>query len=684
MAESQSDFAKLTPEQRQALAKKYAQRLINASYGSPTALDNFGKAGTYRTDEAEFEAVGKALLNIKDSAFTKLVDDELRQMSDPDGRYESKGLRDLITSEFSLGEEDKILNLFGLPTDSLLGESLQAQSVEDPSIPDYDKFGSGGFIPSPEYSPEEAITSEGEGTGSIEDRYQVDVLNKTPEEVRKEAAAKAGAKAGEAAQPKQQPPAAQPAQNVFNMDDPQAAAINQQLAAAKSNPFLAGTDAERAQIANLLDIGNGKVAMPNRSDRRSMAKFNDSVKSKEFVLNAAKRKARDLQSLEESRRAMIEGSEDTMAKWIEANPSHAMSKKGLDNWTDKDKVNFYRNYKLGNLSLDKPLPPQDPFVTETVKKSAMYRSPVEAGPFTLYDGTKDPINSGVELTRTGPDVSDTIATAEYPSKPGIDGPALLDQGQRSAVVSPMDLNDGGAELTRVPTLENPTTYTESVGYNPDPSVYQSANDAAVRAKAAQDGMAVRRGLYEAGINKENFESPNRANYPKENYDFDAMVDNPLPKVEKTFNERPIVNQQVAMQAKQSAFDAARDIREKAEYTDKMNQRALARGQQGTPGVKLYQDKSGQNYNIGEDDFFDKVPIYGKNGLQGYATKGIMRQQMGGKTINTNPSGLRAESRRRDAANLDAIRKEGYPFYNQSDYAKDLEKQGRSYYTGIFS
>lgn len=661
MAESKSDFAKLTPEQRQALAKKYAQRLINASYGSPTALENFGKVGTFRTDEDEFKAVGKALLNIKDSAFTKLVDDELRQMSDPDGRYESKGLRDLITSEFSLGEEDKILNLFGLPTDSLLGESLQAQSVEDPSVPDYDKFGSGGFIPSPEYSPEEAITSEGEGTGSIEDRYQLDVLNKTPEEVRKEAAAKTEAR--EAAQP------------------------NQQLAAAKSNPFLMGTDAERAQIANLLDIGNGKVAMPNRSDRRSMAKFNDSVKSKEFVLNAAKRKARDLQSLEESRRAMIEGSEDTMAKWIEANPSHDMSQKGLDNWTDKDKVNFYRNYKLGNLSLDKPLPPQDPFVTETVKKSGMYRSPVEAGPFTMYDGTKDPINSGVELTRTGPDVSDTIATAEYPSKPGIDGPALLDQGQRSAVVSPMDLNDGGAELTRVPTLENPTTYSESVGYNPDPSVYRSANDAAVRAKAAQDGMAVRRGLYEAGINKENFESPNRANYPKENYDFDAMVDNPLPKVEKTFNERPIVNQQVAMQAKQSAFDAARDVREKAEYTDKMNQRALARGQQGTPGVKLYKDKSGQNYNIGEDDFFDKVPIYGKNGLQGYATKGIMRQQMGGKTINTDPSGLRAESRRRDAANLDAIRKEGYPFYKQwdtTDYAKDLEKQGRSYYTGIFS
>jgi hypothetical protein len=278
MAESKSDFAKLAPEQRQALAKKYAQRLINASHGSPTALDNFGKLGTYRTDEEEFESVGKALLNIRDSAFTKLVDDQLRQISDPKGRYESKGLRDLITSEFSLGGEDKMLNLFGLPTDSLFGESLQAQSVEDPSVPDYDKFGSGGFIPSSEYSPEEAITSEEEGTGSIEDRYQVEVLNKTPEEVRKEA----GAKAAEA--PNLDDPAPKK-----TLDEPKGAAAQVEEGPNLDNP---------AGLAAMADnLGRGvrdpKIKNIPAIQRRNMEKSLNALASRKIDEDIAKQRRAD-------------------------------------------------------------------------------------------------------------------------------------------------------------------------------------------------------------------------------------------------------------------------------------------------------------------------------------------------------------------------------------------------------
>ena len=156
----------------------------------------------------------------------------------------------------------------------------------------------------------------------------------------------------------------QPDQNVFNADDPQAAAVDQQLAAAQSNPFLAGTEAERAQIANLLDIGNGKVALPDRSDNRSVARFNNAVKSKEFVLNAAKRKARDLQARGEQHRNLVnsEGMQDVMQKWIDSNASHAMAKKGLDNWTDRDKIAFFKNYKMGNF--DAPEPQKIPIFDE--------------------------------------------------------------------------------------------------------------------------------------------------------------------------------------------------------------------------------------------------------------------------------------------------------------------------------
>jgi len=149
-------------------------------------------------------------------------------------------------------------------------------------------------------------------------------------------------------------------QSDLNLDDPAPA---EQI----GNPYLFGTEGNQSQIANLSDIGNGKVAMPNRSDRRSMADFNESVMSKEFALNAAKRKARELESLEKARRNKVSLTEPAMERWIKANPKSRAAKLALDadgnvdlsKISDAEKIQFTKNLNLGNIDFfNKPEGPK--------------------------------------------------------------------------------------------------------------------------------------------------------------------------------------------------------------------------------------------------------------------------------------------------------------------------------------
>ena len=134
----------------------------------------------------------------------------------------------------------------------------------------------------------------------------------------------------------------------------------------EGNPYLFGTEGNQSQIANLSDIGNGKVAMPNRSDRRSMARFNNDVKSKEFALNASQRKARELESLEKGRRDKVSLTEPAMKQWIKANPKSRAAKLALDadgnvdlsKISDTEKIQFTKNLNLGNIDFfNKPEAP---------------------------------------------------------------------------------------------------------------------------------------------------------------------------------------------------------------------------------------------------------------------------------------------------------------------------------------
>lgn len=145
-------------------------------------------------------------------------------------------------------------------------------------------------------------------------------------------------------------------QNVFLDKDPQIGAVRQQVRAAADNPFLFGTEGNQSQIEDLLDKSSRKIPTPNRSDARSVANFNDAFSSREFVRDAAFRKQRELANLDRNRRNLVnsQGMQDTMMKWIAANPDHEMSEKGLANWTDQDKISFVKNFKLGNF--DDPAP----------------------------------------------------------------------------------------------------------------------------------------------------------------------------------------------------------------------------------------------------------------------------------------------------------------------------------------
>lgn len=147
-------------------------------------------------------------------------------------------------------------------------------------------------------------------------------------------------------------------QNVFLDKDPQIGAVRQQVRAAADNPFLFGTEGNQSQIEDLLDKSGRKIPMPNRSDARSVANFNNAFAGREFVRDAAFRKQRELANLDRNRRNLVngQGMQDTMMKWIAANPDHEMSEKGLANWTDQDKISFVRNFKLGNFDDPAPAP----------------------------------------------------------------------------------------------------------------------------------------------------------------------------------------------------------------------------------------------------------------------------------------------------------------------------------------
>ena len=161
MAKSKSEFAKLTPEKKLELAQKFAQRLADAAYKD-------GIPGLPSTNEAEFERVAKELRTIGDSSFIDEVDQALRGVYQ--GGFEAKGLRDLILSEFSFDDEDRMLNAFGYPTDDLLGESQQELSTTDPNKSNLGKFSADGIVPSDEYSVDEAIVADNEGSGGLSDR----------------------------------------------------------------------------------------------------------------------------------------------------------------------------------------------------------------------------------------------------------------------------------------------------------------------------------------------------------------------------------------------------------------------------------------------------------------------------------------------------------------------------------
>lgn len=146
------------------------------------------------------------------------------------------------------------------------------------------------------------------------------------------------------------------AQNIFNVDqDPQIAAVRQQVDRSKANPFMFGTEGNRSQIDSLLDASSDKIPMPNRSDARSVADFNNAFANRQFVKNAAFRKQRELDDLAEDRQAIVNNHLGAMSAWEAKNKGkHVMADKGVENWTDQDKIAFVRNFNLGNF--DEPAP----------------------------------------------------------------------------------------------------------------------------------------------------------------------------------------------------------------------------------------------------------------------------------------------------------------------------------------
>lgn len=168
----------------------------------------------------------------------------------------------------------------------------------------------------------------------------------------------------------------QGAQNVFNFDqDPRISAVRRAVDNTKSDPFLRGTQGQRSIIHDLLDASSQKIPAPNLGDPRSVAKFNNSVSSREFVRNNALKKLRGLYDMADSRREIVNRHLGVMAEWEAANKGkHPMADKGVENWTDQQKINFVKNFNLGNFKLDDPAP------ATSAQDQAVDNNPAPAAP----------------------------------------------------------------------------------------------------------------------------------------------------------------------------------------------------------------------------------------------------------------------------------------------------------------
>ena len=226
----------------------------------------------------------------------------------------------------------------------------------------------------------------------------------------------------------------QGAQNVFNIDrDPRTAAIRQRVDGTKFDPFLQGTQGQRSIINDLLDKSSRKIPAPNLGDPRSVSKFNNSVSSREFVRNNALKKLRDLDDMADSRREIVNNHLGVMTEWEADNKGkHPMADKGVENWTDQQKINFVKNFNLGNSTSEKyeeykektkdplekeyerklkalqesrELPPQNPFNEET-KKDAMFIAPRQADLLLAEDP-----NANTTATRPEKSIGQSILDA---------------------------------------------------------------------------------------------------------------------------------------------------------------------------------------------------------------------------------------------------------------------------------
>ena len=210
-------------------------------------------------------------------------------------------------------------------------------------------------------------------------------------------------------------------QNVFLDRDPQIGAVRQQVRAAADNPFLFGTEGKQSQIEDLLDKAGRKIPAPDRSDARSVARFNNDFSSREFVRDAALRKQRELANLDRNHRNLVnsQGMQDTMMKWIVANPDHAMSEKGLANWTDQDKIAFAKNYKMGNFDDPAPAPKGVPMFDKDGLMGFQSEQTVKdrIGDKTFRVDPNKP-NRAQMMERRNNQMLDEIRNEENPLKPG--------------------------------------------------------------------------------------------------------------------------------------------------------------------------------------------------------------------------------------------------------------------------